>query len=554
MRKLSKSCGFAALIITLVTRFADPAAAAVSDDPVTYAGQFPVATATLTATTLVVGDLARDVLVYRPSAAAAATPVLIFFTGTGGTPDYSTADEIGREWLQAFADREGVILVFPLPRPQTYGDWDNHSSGTPYWQTADADGTDAAVSADPDRNPDLLFARALIKESIERYGADPGRIYFSGFSNGAMFSYFAATTLADRVAAFAETGGGLILSNTTAGEPTPCRPAANPGSTGAMRSCTDTGWTTGMCVSPDATPRPRAVPISGRVPPAFLRAQDDDDVVPYTHTCNLAAALATRTDVEASVEHQGGGHIVSLGFLESSWAFLKTYRLPPQSGWWWNPAESGRGFSLEVNGNSLFIASFLYAPSGRALWYAASGRLRSDGGFSGQLLEFRGGQTLIGSYQPAEVAGSPGNIDLTCTSTTSCSLSWPGGNVPIQRFTWATGARAATAAETGWWWNAAESGRGYFLEVQGNTLSATSYMYDAVGDALWYLTSGTVTGTTFQSQWNRFANGQSLTGAYVEPIIIDDRVGTVTIEFTDTTNATLTLPDGRQIPITRFGF
>ncbi|MCM2326529.1 MAG: hypothetical protein NDI88_01435, partial [Lysobacter sp.] len=33
---------------------------------------------------------------------------------------------------------------------------------------------------------------------------------------------------------------------------------------------------------------------------------------------------------------------------------------PPETGWWWNPAEDGRGFSLEVQGNNIFFAAFLY--------------------------------------------------------------------------------------------------------------------------------------------------------------------------------------------------
>ena len=37
----------------------------------------------------------------------------------------------------------------------------------------------------------------------------------------------------------------------------------------------------------------------------------------------------------------------------------------PQTGWWWNPAESGRGFSIESSGNNLFMAAYLYDVSGR---------------------------------------------------------------------------------------------------------------------------------------------------------------------------------------------
>lgn len=320
-----------ALLACLVLWGAGQASLAVaSDDPVVYSGQFPSSTTALAPAALTVAGVRRDALVYRPASAGSAPPLLIFYSGTGATLSYNTADEIGREWLQSFADNEGVLLVFPVPQVQSHGDWDNHSSGTPYWQTADAEGNSAAVSANPDTNPDLLLSRALIRESIVRWGADAQRVYVSGFSNGAMFSYFVAVSLAERVAAFAETGGGLILSHTTAGEPTPCDPPANSGNAGALRSCSETGWTPGMCQSSGATARPQAVPANGRIPPGFLRAHDDDDTVPYAHTCNLAAALQGRTNVSASIAHQVGGHFASLDFLESSWAFLKTQRLPAQ--------------------------------------------------------------------------------------------------------------------------------------------------------------------------------------------------------------------------------
>ena len=27
----------------------------------------------------------------------------------------------------------------------------------------------------------------------------------------------------------------------------------------------------------------------------------------------------------------------------------------PENGWWWNPAQSGRGFSIEVQGDTMFL-------------------------------------------------------------------------------------------------------------------------------------------------------------------------------------------------------
>ena len=32
----------------------------------------------------------------------------------------------------------------------------------------------------------------------------------------------------------------------------------------------------------------------------------------------------------------------------------------PESGWWWNPAEGGRGYSIEIQDNQLFFAAYSY--------------------------------------------------------------------------------------------------------------------------------------------------------------------------------------------------
>ncbi|HEX8952074.1 MAG TPA: hypothetical protein VF945_09540, partial [Polyangia bacterium] len=73
---------------------------------------------------------------------------------------------------------------------------------------------------------------------------------------------------------------------------------------------------------------------------------------------------------------------------------------PPRTGWWWNPAEDGRGFSIEVRGNHIFFASFLYDVSGRATWYVSSGAVSLDGSlYSDVLYSAKNGQTLGGAYR-----------------------------------------------------------------------------------------------------------------------------------------------------------
>ena len=59
---------------------------------------------------------------------------------------------------------------------------------------------------------------------------------------------------------------------------------------------------------------------------------------------------------------------------------------------------------------------------------------------------------------------------------------------------------------------------------------------------------------TYVGVWRQYGNGQTMTGAYKPATLVNGNVGTVRIQFSDTQNATLTLPDGRTIPMTRFRF
>jgi hypothetical protein len=130
---------------------------------------------------------------------------------------------------------------------------------------------------------------------------------------------------------------------------------------------------------------------------------------------------------------------------------------------------------------------------------------------------------------------------LNCSSG-SCSTSTaePVGNIVPQ---------------TGGWWNPAESGRGYIIEVSNGVLVIDIQLYDASGTATWYIASGPLTADgSFAGQLRQYAGGQTLTGPYVEPTIINSNVGAISIKFSDSTNGILTQPDGRQIPITRFRF
>ena len=234
----------------------------------------------------------------------------------------------------------------------------------------------------------------------------------------------------------------------------------------------------------------------------------------------------------------------------------------PQTGWWWNPAEDGRGFSVEKHGNNFFFASFLYDVSGRSTWYVSSGPASLEGSlYVGDLLAASGGQTLGGAYPGFPSLDKVGTATITFNSASNGTLIWPGGTVPIQRQAFVPNGLAlppmTNGLESGWWWNDAEAGRGFFLEFQGNWLDVAGYMYDDAGNPVWYLSVAQMGGAnqqTFSGSWWSFANGQTLNGAWKPNTRTSDHVAPLTITFTGTGTALMTLPNGRSTALKRQRF
>jgi hypothetical protein len=71
----------------------------------------------------------------------------------------------------------------------------------------------------------------------------------------------------------------------------------------------------------------------------------------------------------------------------------------PKTGWWWNSDESGSGYSVEIQGNHLFVVAFMYTESGEPVWYFSAGPMSSPTHFESDWLELSGGQTLGGPYR-----------------------------------------------------------------------------------------------------------------------------------------------------------
>jgi hypothetical protein len=91
----------------------------------------------------------------------------------------------------------------------------------------------------------------------------------------------------------------------------------------------------------------------------------------------------------------------------------------PWNGWWWNPDESGSGYSVELQGNNLFIVGFMYDEGGRPVWYYSAGPMTDATTYHGDVLQFANGQTIGGPYQPPSSPTKIATLDVTFSTAAS---------------------------------------------------------------------------------------------------------------------------------------
>ena len=238
---------------------------------------------------------------------------------------------------------------------------------------------------------------------------------------------------------------------------------------------------------------------------------------------------------------------VSGGILVGALLFAVAHvNAEPQNGWWWNPNESGRGFFIEMTGGLMFLAGYFYESDGRATWLSSGGPVTDLYSYAGRLQSYRNGQSVFGDYRPPDDAVDAGPITVTFADDSHGTITWPAGTVPIERLVFDT-AEAQFQTKTGWWWNEAESGNGYSVEIQGNNAFIVAFMYDENGNPIWHYAAGPMsTPTHFEGDWLEFSGGQTLTGPY-RPPGTPRNLGRISIDFAAYDDATITFTEGANV-------
>ena len=151
---------------------------------------------------LVYAGIERSYVLHVPTGydASRPTPLVLAFHGIG-----LNAEEMIRiSGLSKQADISGFIVAYPN------GTGENKS-----WNGGHCCGEAAKNNVD-----DVGFVRALIDELAALINIDPGRVYATGFSNGAIMVYRLACELSDRIAAIGPVSATQILDDQQACQPT----------------------------------------------------------------------------------------------------------------------------------------------------------------------------------------------------------------------------------------------------------------------------------------------------------------------------------------------
>lgn len=133
------------------------------------------------------------------------------------------------------------------------------------------------------------------------------------------------------------------------------------------------------------------------------------------------------------------------------WIAAPATGLQPETGIYWNPDQSGRGYTLEVMGDKASLTMFHYDNQGQPIWHLVVAPL-VGGGFNGGFLRYTGGQTLDGPYVPLSGPQLDGTLAAAFAQPCNASLWLPTlVNLQIRRFPFgslASGAECRAGART----------------------------------------------------------------------------------------------------------
>ena len=225
------------------------------------------------------------------------------------------------------------------------------------------------------------------------------------------------------------------------------------------------------------------------------------------------------------------------------------------SGWWYTSGQEGTGVSLEIQGTEAFGAWYVFSDSGDPRWYTFNGRLVDDMTITGDLKEWTGWP--LGNPYAQPNSAKVGDVSVVFTASDQAVMTWSVGQ--------SQGVKTMTKLMpditvgindprdiSGWYYDTAYDGMGWYLEARGDTLGLAWYHYGPNGAGRWYTALGEFPAGTdaFSAELTSWSGGQCVGCDPIAPSSAG--VGAVSIQFSGL-NATLSW-NGMTYNLTRFRY
>ncbi|MEQ1516763.1 MAG: hypothetical protein ABL931_09770, partial [Usitatibacteraceae bacterium] len=214
--------------------------------------------------------------------------------------------------------------------------------------------------------------------------------------------------------------------------------------------------------------------------------------------------------------------------------------------WWAGNAENGWGMSIQQHGQIQLNAMYVYDSAGKPIWYVLpGGSWNSDfTTYSGPI--YQPTSAPLNNYSAAQFkVGAPvGNISINFTSNSTALLQYVingvSGQKQIQRQVFGRGTSPISVGDM-WWGGTAQDGWGISITQQAGILFGAWYTYGPDGTATWYvMTDGTWSGNTYTGGFFSTLGSPWLGVTYNPSQLQVVPAGTLTLNFSDANNATMT--------------
>ncbi len=212
------------------------------------------------------------------------------------------------------------------------------------------------------------------------------------------------------------------------------------------------------------------------------------------------------------------------------------------SGWWYDSDHPGTGLALEIQGNRVFLAWFIYDNNGQPIWYSSGGTINGNQ-YTGDLLKWNG--WAWGTNYSAPSSEKAGMVTLTFDSGNK-TLNFS-AQVGEKQFsdtftdfmaTFAPGGQD-TRVITGWWYDPTYNGMGFFLDAHGGKMAMVWYNYRDNHTPRWWTSTANFPNeaTEYSGSLDGWSGGQCLGCEYSMPARHEGDGGNIVINFTDQNHA-----------------